>query len=89
VVTHATLWALVAFAARQWWAGAMALGVRIVAGVVVARGILGYRRVLQDFWMMPLRDLFGFAVWLGGLFGDEVLWRGKRLTLGRDGRIRL
>ncbi|HSV14315.1 MAG TPA: bacteriohopanetetrol glucosamine biosynthesis glycosyltransferase HpnI [Tepidisphaeraceae bacterium] len=89
VVTHATLWALMAFAARQWWAGAVALGVRMLAGVVVGRGILGYRRVLRDCWMIPLRDLFGFAVWLGGLFGDEVLWRGKRLSLGHDGRIRL
>jgi ceramide glucosyltransferase len=87
-VTHATLWALVAFAAGVWWAGALALGIRTLAGVVVGRGILGYRRVLTDFWMIPLRDLFGFAVWLGGLFGDEVLWRGRRLRLEGDGRIR-
>jgi ceramide glucosyltransferase len=87
VVTHATLWALAAFAARQWWAGAIALGVRIVAGVLVARAVLGYRRVMRDFWMIFLRDLFGFAVWLGGLFGSDVLWRGKRLRLRSDGRI--
>jgi ceramide glucosyltransferase len=88
VVTHATLWAIVALAAGQWQAAALALGVRVAAGVVVARGILGYRTVLQDFWMIPLRDLFGFAVWLGGLFGEEVVWRGKRLRLHANGRIR-
>jgi len=61
--------------------------VRMAAGIVVAHGVLGYRRVLCDFWMIPLRDLFGFAVWSGGLFGSNVLWRGKRLKLRRDGRI--
>ena len=38
VVTHATCWALVAFAARQWWAGAAALVARMIAGVLVGRG---------------------------------------------------
>jgi hypothetical protein len=36
---------------------------------------------------MPFRDLFGFAVWVAGLFGEEVEWRGQRLRLRRDGRI--
>jgi len=34
-----------------------------------------------------LRDLFGFAVWLAGLFGDSVVWRGQTLRLRPDGRI--
>jgi ceramide glucosyltransferase len=87
-VTHATLWALVALGAGQWWAGGLALAVRMAAGVVVGRAVLGDRRVGPDCWMIPLRDLFGFAVWMGGLFGNEVLWRGKRLRLSPDGRIR-
>jgi ceramide glucosyltransferase len=36
---------------------------------------------------MPLRDLWGFAVWLCGLAGNRVEWRGARLRLSRDGRI--
>lgn len=87
VVTHATLWALLAFAAGQWWIGAAALAVRMAAGLVAGAGILGDRNVLAWCWMIPLRDLFGFAVWLGGLFGDQVQWRGQRLKLRRDGRI--
>jgi ceramide glucosyltransferase len=88
VVTHATWWALVALAAGQWWAAALALGLRMVAGVVVGAGVLGDRRVARDFWLMPLRDLFGFAVWLAGLFGHTVEWRDRRLRLDPDGRIR-
>jgi hypothetical protein len=37
--------------------------------------------------MIPLRDLFGFAVWAGGLFGDTVRWRDRELKLRPDGRI--
>ena len=87
VVTHATLWALVALAARQWWAAALALGLRLVAGVVVGVGVLHDRRTAKDFWLMPLRDLFGFAVWLAGLFGHTVQWRDRELRLHPDGRI--
>jgi len=87
VVTHATLWALVALAAGQWWAAALALGLRMVAGVVVGVGVLHDRRVAKDFWLMPLRDLFGFAVWLAGLFGHTVQWRDRVLRLHPDGRI--
>lgn len=88
MVTHATCWALVAFAAHQWWAGAAALGARMIAGVMVGSGVLKDRLAATHFWMMPIRDLFGFAVWLAGLFGDSVDWRGRRLRLSADGRIR-
>jgi ceramide glucosyltransferase len=87
VVTHATLWGLVALGARQWQFGAAALAVRVLAGVWVGAGILGDRKVLRDFWLIPLRDLFGFAVWTAGIFGDTVQWRDRRLKLRSDGRI--
>ena len=87
VVTHATLWGLVALAAHQWQAGVLALGVRVVAGVWVGAGILGDRKVRRDFWLIPLRDLFGFAVWAAGIFGDTVQWRDRQLKLRPDGRI--
>jgi len=87
VVTHATLWALVAFAAGDWLSGGLALGVRMAAGLAAGAGVLGDRQVWRDWWMVPFRDLFGFAVWLGGLFGDEVEWRGQRLKLHADGTV--
>jgi ceramide glucosyltransferase len=87
VVTHATLWSLVALAAGAWPAAAAAFGMRMAAGMVTGAGILRDRRIWSDFWMIPLRDLFGFAVWLCGLYGDEVEWRGQRLKLRRDGKI--
>jgi ceramide glucosyltransferase len=87
VVTHATFWALVAFAAGQWWAGVLALSVRIAAGVAVGAGVLGDSNAARNFWLIPLRDLFGFAVWLAGSFGSRVAWRDRVLQLRPDGRI--
>jgi ceramide glucosyltransferase len=86
-VTHATLWALVAFAAGQWWIGSIALAVRMIAGVLVGSAILKDRNVLTRFWLIPLRDLFGFAVWLVGAFGNRVQWRDRSLQLQPGGVI--
>jgi len=86
-VTQATVWALVAFAAGQWWAGAAALGLRLTAGVMTGAGILQDPRVAPNFWLIPVRDLFGFAVWVCGLFGRQVEWRDQHLELRADGSI--
>jgi len=87
VVTHATLWALVAFAAQQWWAGALALAIRTIAGVLVGAYILDDPGALARFWLIPLRDLFGFAVWAAGACGNRVEWRDRSLLLAPGGVI--
>ena len=88
VVTHATLWALVALATGSWLIATSALAIRMAAGVLVSFAVLGERQILSDFWLIPARDLWGFAVWVGGLFGKTVRWRDKTLRLSADGRIR-
>jgi ceramide glucosyltransferase len=85
-VTHATLWALVAFAAGQWEAGAAALIARMTAAAVSGR-LLGDPLVPRMLWLVPFRDLFGFAVWAAGAFGSTVWWRGRKLRLSADGAI--
>ena len=87
-VTHATFWSLLAAAAGAWQVAAVCLAVRIASGVVVGAAVLGDRAVLRRWWLIPVRDLGGFAVWLAGLSGGTVVWRGQRLRLTRDGRIR-
>ncbi len=87
-ITHATFWSLLAFAGGAWWAGALALVVRVSAGCLVGSRIVKDRLVLPRFWLIPLRDLFGFAVWLSGLFGRRVEWRHRSLRLSPDGRVR-
>jgi ceramide glucosyltransferase len=38
-------------------------------------------------WLIPFRDLWGFAIWLCGLFGTTVEWRGIQLKIAPDGKI--
>jgi ceramide glucosyltransferase len=89
LITNGTLWALVAFAARQWWAGAAALIVRLVIGWLTGARVLKDRNVTRWFWLMPFRDLFGLAVWFAGCLGSTVYWRGRKLRLAGEGRIRV
>ena len=87
LITHATLWSLVAFASGIWWAGVIALILRLVSGYVSGAVVMRDPVVKRWFWLMPLRDLLGFAVWLGGCAGTVVYWRDRKLRLERDGRI--
>jgi ceramide glucosyltransferase len=77
----------VAFAAGQWWAGVVAVALRLLAGWIAGAVVLKDPQVKRWFWLMPLRDLFGFAVWLVGCAGSTVYWRGRTLQLAADGRI--
>lgn len=87
LVTQATLWALVAGAAGQWGTAAAVMTLRLAAGLLVGIRILGDRNVARWWFLMPVRDLAGFAVWLAGGVGSTVEWRGRRLRLDPGGRI--
>jgi ceramide glucosyltransferase len=88
-LTNATLWAVVAAAFGRWDLAAALLGLRLVMAFASGWRVLHSRDVLRLWWLVPARDLFGFAVWLAGLFGHSVMWRGQRLRLDREGRIQV
>ena len=85
--TNATLWAVVAAAWGRPDLGIALLAIRLTMAFASGWGVLRSRDVLYLWWLVPARDLFGFAVWVAGLFGDSVVWRGQRLRLDRYGRI--
>jgi len=87
-VTYATLWALVAAAFGEWQIAGALLMVRMLMAIEAGWFVMRSREVLRLWWLIPLRDLFSVAVWLTALFGNTVVWRGDRLTLDREGRIR-
>jgi ceramide glucosyltransferase len=87
VVTQATFWACIAAGAGYWQIAVAVLGLRMGAGVAAAGLVLKDRAAMRLWWIMPLRDLFGFAVWLTASFGRSVEWRGMQLQLTADGRI--
>jgi ceramide glucosyltransferase len=87
IITNATLWALVAYLAGAWWAAIPAFALRIAAGIEIATGVLEDRTAVRRVALIPIRDLFGAAIWVAGLFGMTVEWRGLTLRLRSDGRI--
>ncbi len=87
-LTNASLWAVTALAAGAWQAAAGLLALRLLVGLIVGIGILKSSDVTRLALLIPFRDLWGIGVWLWGLAGDEVQWRGVRLRLTPDGRIR-
>lgn len=86
-VTNASVWALAAASAGLWWAAAALLAARMAMTLVAGLGVLRCPVTARYFWLVPLRDLWGAAVWIAGLFGATVVWRDQRLRLSRDGRI--
>jgi ceramide glucosyltransferase len=86
-VTYATLWAVVAAALGMWTVAIAMLLIRMVMAIVAGWSKMRSKDVLRLFFLIPVRDLFGVAVWVVGLFGSTVLWRGRKLRLDREGRI--
>jgi ceramide glucosyltransferase len=86
-VTFATLWGLVALAAGHWWTGTVVLLLRLVMVLVSGLAVMRSPGVARRWWWFPARDLWAVAVWVTGLFGRQVEWRGLRLRLDSEGRI--
>jgi ceramide glucosyltransferase len=84
-VTFATFWALVC---PNWRVGLTMLAVRMLMAIEAGWFKMRSADVLKLFWLIPVRDLFGVAVWIAGLFGNSVVWRDRKLRLDPEGRIR-
>jgi ceramide glucosyltransferase len=87
-ITFATVWAIVSAFAGNWIAAAGILGVRMIMALEAGWANMGSRDVRRLWFLIPLRDLFAAAVWAAGLFGGAVIWRGQRLSIDSEGRIR-
>jgi ceramide glucosyltransferase len=86
-VTNATLWAIVAGAFGRWDWAVVLLALRVLMAIQAGWFVMRSRDMRRLWWLIPARDAFSFAVWLAGLAGNSVIWRGERLTLDRQGRI--
>jgi ceramide glucosyltransferase len=91
--THPLAWAVALLAA----APNSYLCQSLVAATLMVRYLVTWSvawRVLRDpelqrsWWLVPLQDLVGFAVWCGGFTGSTVTWRGAAFEVATDGRFR-
>ncbi len=87
-VTYATLWAVIAAACGEWRLALALLAIRFAMAITSGWFVLRSADVLRYFYLIPLRDLWGVAIWAAGLFGDTVEWRGRRLKLDAAGKIK-
>ena len=92
VVTFGIPWALLAVICS--WGSAwvwLLLGVVVVmragASLVVGQKALGDRQVAHWLWLIPVRDFLGLSVWLAGLAGRRIVWRGDWFEL-RKGKLK-
>lgn len=85
LITQATFWCVIAAAFGYLRVALVGEAIRLFAALA-AMWAAGDGR-LYRLAFVPFRDLFGFAVWCGGIAGTTVEWRGLRFQLRRDGRL--
>ena len=90
VVTHATLWGLVAAVVAGgpvgWAILASALTARLFSLAAIMR-LLGEPETTRYLGLVPLKDLVTSAMWLAAFLGRRVVWSGQVFRVRRDGRI--
>jgi ceramide glucosyltransferase len=61
--------------------------VRIVLAQNLQRLFTPERKLISPSWLVPLKDLLQFTLWLNAFAGHTVEWRGRQMKLRRDGTL--
>ena len=77
----------VGFTPFGWWLVGSVLLLRFAAAIYGGVILLEDRALLKNLWLVPLRDLLGFGVWVAGFLGQEISWRGRRFVVLPSGKI--
>lgn len=90
VVTFAVPLAVAALALSPplWPLAAAAVALRLLAALLVGFIRLGDANVLRYILLIPIGDLLSLLIWAASLLGRQVVWRGVRFRLERDGRLK-
>lgn len=91
VVTHGLGWALLNVVASglspvSFWLLGLSFFLRLSQAMMVGAVVLGDHEVLANLWLLPMRDGIAMGLWVAGLAGDTIQWRGERFTL-RNGKL--
>jgi ceramide glucosyltransferase len=92
VSTFGVMWALLAlvFAGGAAWSWAVLGAVfllRTAVALLFSRAVLEDEDVVEQLWLVPLRDLIAVGVWVASFTGHTVVWREDRFEL-KNGRLR-
>jgi ceramide glucosyltransferase len=92
LLTYTLPWAalclLLARGATWAWAlFATALLLRIATAWASAVAVLKDKEAMRWFWLLPLRDFLAPFVWIAGMFGSKIVWRGQEFEL-KNGKLK-
>lgn len=87
-IPAALLLPLVAHGSTAAWAlSGATLGARLAMAWYVAVHCLKDPVARRSLWLVPLRDLLGFALWIAAYLVTTIVWRGNRFRLGERGKL--
>ncbi len=74
--------------APSTWPFALAVtAFRAGSAFAVAGCVLADPLTRRKFYLVPLQDIFSFATWVAGFFGNSIEWRGRRHVVLPDGKF--
>lgn len=88
IITHAFPLGLIA-----WALGGEEIAMCLAGGALACRAVLiyaierGYGLPPRPYWLIPLRDLLSFAVFVAGFVARDLSWKGRRYTLMSEGSL--
>ena len=91
-ITHALVFSLVLWlisGLASWALGLVAatLALRLVLAWFSEKVCLGGKLNLTALFLLPVKDLLSFGLWLASFLGNEVVWQGRRYRLTPDGLL--
>jgi ceramide glucosyltransferase len=91
ILSNATLWPLLWAALAPSELSLLALALCLLVRIVNAQTLQHRLGPVPGqnwfFWLVPIKDLLQFALWLAAFSGNRILWRGDHFRLHRDGRL--
>ncbi len=69
-----------------WLLFAVTAAARLAVGLVAATAVLQDRQPLANIFLLPIRDLIAPLLWMAGLVGNRIHWRGDEFAV-KNGRL--
>ena len=79
LIARGALWA--------WTLLATALLLRMTTAWASAVSVLNDREAIRSLWLLPLRDFIAPIIWIAGMFGRNIMWRGQMFELN-NGKLK-
>jgi ceramide glucosyltransferase len=94
VTTFGFAWALLAVVVGQgarwsWMLLGLSFAVRMSMAFAVGVRALRDPDLVRWFWLIPLRDVLAVFIWIGGLLGNKVRWRGEAFRLKKGKLLKI